>query len=100
MVGWQLWVSMTSLDLQWSMLAGALLLLLVLAAFAQVYVGLRPLRSLEQALKDVREGRSQALQGHFPQEIQSLTEDFTRVLERHAATLARARQQASERGGE
>ena len=72
----------------------ALLLLLVLAAFAQVYVGLRPLRSLEQALKDVREGRSQALQGHFPQEIQTLTEDFNRVLERHAATLARARQQA------
>ena len=52
------------------------------------------LRSLEQALKDVREGRSQALQGHFPQEIQTLTEDFNRVLERHAATLARARQQA------
>lgn len=72
----------------------ALLLLLVLAAFAQVYVGLRPLRSLEQALKDVREGRSQALQGHFPQEIQTLTEDFNRVLERHAETLARARQQA------
>ena len=72
----------------------ALLLLLVLAAFAQVYVGLRPLRSLEQALKDVREGRSQALQGHFPQEIQTLTEDFNRVLERHAKTLARARQQA------
>ena len=72
----------------------ALLLLLVLAAFAQVYVGLRPLRSLEQALKDVREGRLQALQGHFPQEIQTLTEDFNRVLERHAATLARARQQA------
>ena len=72
----------------------ALLLLLVLAAFAQVYVGLRPLRSLEQALKDVREGRSQGLQGHFPQEIQTLTEDFNRVLERHAATLARARQQA------
>jgi signal transduction histidine kinase len=72
----------------------ALLLLLVLAAFAQVYVGLRPLRSLEQALKDLREGRSQALQGHFPQELLPLTDDFNRVLERQAQTLARARQQA------
>lgn len=72
----------------------ALLLLLVLAAFAQVYVGLRPLRSLEQALKDLREGRSQALQGNFPQELLPLTDDFNRVLERQAQTLARARQQA------
>ena len=72
----------------------ALLLLLVLAAFAQVYVGLRPLRSLEQALKELREGRSQALQGNFPQELLPLTDDFNRVLERQAQTLARARQQA------
>ena len=72
----------------------ALLLLLVLAAFAQVYVGLRPLRSLEQALKELREGRSQALQGNFPKELLPLTDDFNRVLERQAQTLARARQQA------
>jgi signal transduction histidine kinase len=72
----------------------ALLLLLVLAAFAQVYVGLRPLRSLEQALKELREGRSQALQGNFPQELLPLTGDFNRILERQAQTLARARQQA------
>jgi len=72
----------------------ALLLLLVLAAFPQVYVGLRPLRSLEQALKELREGRSQALQGNFPQELLPLTNDFNRVLERQAQTLARARQQA------
>lgn len=72
----------------------ALLLLLVLAAFAQVYVGLRPLRGLEQALKELREGRSQALQGNFPQELLPLTDDFNRVLERQAQTLARARQQA------
>ena len=73
---------------------GVLLLLLVLAALAQVYVGLRPLRSLEQAVSDVREGRAQGLQGHFPQEIQPLTEDFNRVLERHADMLERARHHA------
>ena len=71
-----------------------LLLLLVLAALAQVYVGLRPLRTLEQAVSDVREGRAQGLQGHFPQEIQPLTNDFNRVLERHADMLERARHHA------
>ena len=71
-----------------------LLLLLVAAALAQVYVGLRPLRSLEQAVTDVREGRTHRLQGHFPQEIQPLTDDFNRVLERHADMLERARHHA------
>ena len=71
-----------------------LLLLLVAAALAQVCVGLRPLRSLEQAVTDVREGRTHRLQGHFPQEIQPLTDDFNRVLERHADMLERARHHA------
>ena len=71
-----------------------LLLLLAAAALAQVYVGLRPLRSLEQAVTDVREGRTHSLQGHFPQEILPLTQDFNRVLERYAQTLERARYQA------
>ena len=71
-----------------------LLLLLAAAALAQVYVGLRPLRSLEQAVTDVREGRTHSLQGHFPQEILPLTQDFNRVLERYAQTLERARHQA------
>ena len=43
---------------------------------------------------DVREGRAQGLQGHFPQEIQPLTDDFNRVLERHADMLERARHHA------
>jgi signal transduction histidine kinase len=71
-----------------------LLLLLVLAALAQVYVGLRPLRTLESAVNDVREGRSQRLQGEFPTEIQTLTNDFNLVLERHAKVVERARHHA------
>jgi signal transduction histidine kinase len=71
-----------------------LFLLLVLAALAQVYVGLRPLRALEQAVINVREGRAQRLQGQFPAEVQALSDDFNRVLDRHAEVVERARHHA------
>jgi len=71
-----------------------LFLLLVLAALAQVYVGLRPLRALEQAVINVREGRAQRLQGQFPGEVQALSDDFNLVLDRHAEVVERARHHA------
>ncbi len=71
-----------------------LFLLLVLAALAQVYVGLRPLRALEQAVINVREGRAQRLQGQFPAEVQALSDDFNLVLDRHAEVVERARRHA------
>ncbi len=71
-----------------------LFLLLVLAALAQVYVGLRPLRALEQAVINVREGRAQRLQGQFPAEVQALSDDFNLVLDRHAEVVERARHHA------
>jgi signal transduction histidine kinase len=73
---------------------GLLFLLLVLAALAQVYVGLRPLRVLEQAVINVREGRTLRLQGQFPAEVQTLSDDFNLVLERHAEVVERARHHA------
>jgi len=72
----------------------ALLLLLCIAAVAQVAVGLAPLRTLQRALAAVREGRSARLEGRFPVEVQALTEDFNAVLERNAEVVARARTQA------
>ena len=71
-----------------------LFLLLVLAALTQVYVGLRPLRALEQAVINVREGRAQRLQGQFPAEVQALSDDFNLVLDRHAEVVERARRHA------
>jgi signal transduction histidine kinase len=73
---------------------GLLFLLLVLAALAQVYVGLRPLWALEQAVINVREGRALRLQGQFPAEVQALSDDFNRVLDRHAEVVERARRHA------
>lgn len=72
----------------------ALLTLLLLAAAAQVAIGLAPLRALQQALAAVREGRTQRLQGRFPLEVQPLVDDFNGVLERNAEVVARARTQA------
>lgn len=72
----------------------ALGLLLVLAAVAQVSVGLSPLQVLQRALGNLREGRAQRLQGRFPAEVQPLIDDFNGVLERNAEVIARARTQA------
>lgn len=72
----------------------ALGLLLALAAWAQVAVGLAPLKALQRALEMLRDGRSNRLDGRFPAELQPLVQDFNGVLDRHDAVLARARTQA------
>lgn len=72
----------------------ALGLLLALAALAQVAVGLAPLRALQRALTDLREGRTPRLQGRFPAEVQPLIDDFNGVLDRNAEVVERARTQA------
>jgi signal transduction histidine kinase len=69
-------------------------LLLVLAALAQVTVGLAPLKTLQRALTQVRAGNEPRLQGSFPDELQPLIQDFNAVLERNAEATARARTQA------
>jgi signal transduction histidine kinase len=73
---------------------GVLLVLLGLAAAAQVWFGLAPLRALQHAVADVSEGRTTRLQGRFPAEIQPLVDDFNRTLQRQEDGLARARTQA------
>jgi signal transduction histidine kinase len=68
--------------------------LLALAALAQVAVGLAPLKTMQQGLQRVREGRDQRLEGRFPAEVQPLIDDFNGVLDRNAEVVARARAQA------
>lgn len=69
-------------------------LLLALAALAQVAVGLSPLKGMQRALQQVREGRTARLEGRFPTEVQPLIDDFNGVLDRNAEVVARARTQA------
>lgn len=71
-----------------------LVVLLGIAALAQVAVGLAPLRALQRALAAVREGRSPRVEGRFPAEVQPLIDDFNVVLDRNAEVVARARTQA------
>ena len=71
-----------------------LFFLLVLAAWAQVAVGLKPLRQLQHSLKQVQQANSTRLLGVFPTEVQPLVDDFNRVLEQNHQVLERARTQA------
>ncbi|HNS91699.1 MAG TPA: sensor histidine kinase [Thauera sp.] len=79
------------------LLAVALALLVLGLAFAvvvQVGLGLRPLQRLREALAAVRDGRSAAIDGRYPVEIQPLVDEFNAVLARNAELVSRARTQA------
>ncbi len=78
-----------NLALLWSM--AALGLGLVLAVAVQVRVGLRPLRRIRTALKDIRAGRSQRMHGDWPDEVRPLVRELDALLEHDAAVLERAR---------
>ena len=71
-----------------------LFLLLALAAWAQVAVGLKPLRTLQRSLKQVQQASSPRLIGVFPTEVQPLVDDFNRVLDQNHQVVERARTQA------
>lgn len=74
-------------------LAG-LLLLLGAAGWAQVTVGLAPLRALQRAVAALHDGRASRLEGAVPAEVQPLVDDFNAVLKRNAELVERARTQA------
>lgn len=67
---------------------------LVAVVFIQVWAGLAPLRRLRDGLASVRDGRSAALEGHFPSEVRPLVDEFNAVLRRDAEMVMRARTQA------
>lgn len=73
---------------------GVLLVLLLLAGWAQVALGLAPLRALQRAMTDLREGREKQIRGPVPQEVQPLVDGFNLVLARNTQVIERARQQA------
>lgn len=73
---------------------GLLLLLLTLAAVAQVWIALAPLRALQAEVTAVNQGVRPRLAGTFPAEVQPLADDFNTALDAQADNLARARTQA------
>ena len=72
---------------------GMLLLtaLLLVAASAQVVVGLRPLHDIHTRLTKVRQGHMTRLEGSFPREIMPLVIETNALLDAQDANVARAR---------
>jgi signal transduction histidine kinase len=75
-----------------------LLLALVLSAafFAQITVGLAPLKTLRDAVRDVVSGRRGRLDAAAPAEVQPLTAEINRLLEAQEKALVRARARAAD----
>jgi len=67
---------------------------LTFAASIQVFVGLAPLRSMQDALGRVRHGDARNMEGTFPSEIMPLVNEFNAVLAQNAEVVERARTQA------
>lgn len=78
--------------LTWSL--AALALLLMLAAVAQAFLLMRPLRTLQSSLADVHDGNARRLQGEYPAELQPLVDRFNDVLDRNEQLVERARHNA------
>ena len=77
------------------LVAGLLILavLLVAAIFAQVRIGLRPLRAVGRRLADIRAGRTGRLEGDFPTEVAGLTDELNALLDYNKNLIERGRTQ-------
>ena len=71
-------------------------MVLIGAAWAQVTVGLRPLRLLKGQLAAIRAGKAQRLSGSFPDEVNPLVAELNDVLDMRDDSLERARRRAGD----
>ncbi|WP_373505105.1 sensor histidine kinase [Aestuariivirga sp.] len=70
--------------------------ILLLGAWLQVTVGLRPLQQLRQKLADIRTGQASRLSGPFPDEVSPLAGELNDVLDLRDQSLERARRRAGD----
>lgn len=71
-------------------------LCLVVAAYAQVRVGLRPLATVRQRLATIRDGKARRLGESFPHEILPLAQQVDALLDARESALERARARAAD----
>jgi len=69
---------------------------LVLAAWLQVYLGLRPLRALQRAVEDVVQGRARRLDGPHPAEVGPVVHEVNALLDSHERAIQFARTRADD----
>ena len=75
-----------------ALLAGVL----ILAGWAQISIGLRPLVAVGKHVADVRSGSASRLGGDFPSEVRPLTADVDALLAQRETEIARARARAGD----
>lgn len=75
--------------LSWSL--GILGAGLVAAVAIQVYIGLRPLDRLREALGRIRAGRAERLEGDFPSEVRPLVDEANQLIAHIGEVVERAR---------
>ncbi len=71
-------------------------LALIIAAWLQVSIGLKPLESLRQQLSNLKAHGSQRVEGEYPVEVQPLVTELNDVLELRNKSLERARHRSGD----
>lgn len=74
----------------------ALWLMLMVAAWAQVYLGLRPLGRVRNELERMQRSPSERLDGRYPSEVVPLTSAINRLAEARERDVLRARRRAAD----
>jgi len=75
---------------------GAVALILIVGAWLQMSLGLRPLRRLQTRLTAVHAGEAAQIEGRFPDEVAPVVRDLNDLLRRQADLLRRARERAGD----
>ncbi|MEE9314639.1 MAG: HAMP domain-containing sensor histidine kinase [Rhizobiaceae bacterium] len=65
----------------------------ILASYFAIRFGLKPLGETARALHEIRDGKSEVLQGTFPREIEPLAEEINALIEANKSVTERARTQ-------
>lgn len=71
-------------------------IILLVANFMQIQLGLMPLASVKQRIAEIRSGRARRMDGAYPMEILPLTEEVDGLLASREAQLIKARKQAAD----
>lgn len=66
---------------------------LLAAVLVQVRFGLKPLQNMQAGLTQIREGRSDRLQGEYPSEVQPVADELNLLIQSNAEIIDRARTQ-------
>jgi signal transduction histidine kinase len=89
-------IALREFDTELGLSLGLLWIVLSLAAYVQVSLGLKPLDRLRRDLDRLRRNPKARLPGHHPREILPLTEAINAMADAREADLARARRRAAD----